>query len=252
MDEQRGRGESCGRAADPRRADRPGRHERAQHPLLHDQGPGAAADPSRPLGLLQPRPRRPARAGPGAAEPRLHALRDREVRRQHPRRRHPRGHRAAPHDARALAGRPARSRCRAPSSTSRAGRTLTDDDLDHPGRARHRLPRQRAAATRWPSPSSRSGWACSTSASRTEAALAAADVYAAHGRQIAKELNEVFRPGLAGLPGVRRLARHAPRGRRAAQAALDRQPGLGLRERHGRDQARGHRRAAAASAARPS
>ena len=57
--------------------------------------------------LLHRRPRRPARAGAGAAEPRLHALGDREVRRRHPRRRHPRGHRPAPHDARAVAGRAA-------------------------------------------------------------------------------------------------------------------------------------------------
>ena len=91
------------RAAHARRADQPRRHERAQRPLLHDQGAGAAADPPRPLGLLHPRPRGPPRAGAGAAEPRLHALGDRAVRREHPRGRHPRGHRAAAHDAGALA-----------------------------------------------------------------------------------------------------------------------------------------------------
>ncbi len=75
-----------------------------------------------------------------------------------------------------------------------------------------------------------------------EAAIAAADVYAEHGRQIAKELNDALpHHGVAGLQGVRRLARQAARGRGAAQAAVDRQPGVGLRGRDGRDPARGHR-----------
>ena len=43
-----------------------------------------------------------------------------------PARRHPGGHRAAPHDAGAVAGRRRRSRCRAPSSTrAPAGRSPT-------------------------------------------------------------------------------------------------------------------------------
>ncbi len=113
----RTRGTDCGRdrrvtarAADARRADQPGRDECAQRPLLHDQGSGAAADPPGPLRLLHARPRRAPRAGPGAAEPRVHARRDREVRRQHPARRHPRGHRPAAGDARPVAARGARSR----------------------------------------------------------------------------------------------------------------------------------------------
>ena len=42
------------RTADARRADRAGRDERAQRPLLHDQGPGAAADPARALAATTP------------------------------------------------------------------------------------------------------------------------------------------------------------------------------------------------------
>ena len=60
----------------------------------------------------------------------------------------------------------------------------------------------------------------------TEAALAAADVYAAHGRQIAQELYEVFRTKV--WPVYKESGRQpgaGARGRRAAQAAVDRQPG---------------------------
>src|SRR5688572_9708299 len=91
------------RAVHARRADQPGGDERAQRALLHHQGPRPAADPARPLRLLHPRPRRAARARARAAEPRLHAVGNREVRRQHPPRRHPRGHRAAADDARSVA-----------------------------------------------------------------------------------------------------------------------------------------------------
>ena len=229
------------RAADPRRADQPGRHERAQRPLLHDQGPGAAADPARPVGLLQRRPRRPARAGPGAPGPRLHAVRDREVRRRHPRRRDARGHRAAPHDARAVAGRP-------------PGR-----DVAHRAGQAHR---PRRSPTRTSTTLSALGIVFRTKRGRyevavsqlsvglglldlgfpIEAAIAAADVYAEHGRQIAKELNELFRTMV--WPVYKESgasAGDAPRGRRAAQAALDRQPGVGVRGRDGRDPSRGDR-----------
>ena len=80
----------------------------------------------------------------------------------------------------------------------------------------------------------------------TEAAIAAADVYAEHGRQIAKELNDLFRTMVwpvykesGASPG------QAARGRGAAQAALDRVPGRGLRVGHGRDEPRGRRQALA-------
>ena len=63
----------------------------------------------------------------------------------------------------------------------------------HAGRPRHRASAPSAAATRSRSPSSPSASACSTSGFPIEAAIAAADVYAEHGRQIAKELNELFR-----------------------------------------------------------
>ncbi len=75
-----------------------------------------------------------------------------------------------------------------------------------------------------------------------EAALAAADMYARHGREVAKELYDLFRTLVwpvyrdqGASPGDR------PAGRREDQAALDRGPGLGVRGGHGRDQARGHR-----------
>ena len=212
-------------------SDRPGRHERAQRALLHDQGPGAAADPTRPLGLLHPRPRRPARAGPGAAEPRLHALGDREVRRRHPRRRHPRGHRAAPDDARALAGRPA------------------DRDVARRAGQAHR-PRRSPTTTcaRWPRSASSSapkrgryqvavsqlsvGLGLLDLGFPIEAALAAADVYAEHGREIAKELNECSAPWSGRSTRIRAPRPETrARGRRADQAALDRQPGVGVRSR---------------------
>src|SRR5689334_9620991 len=48
------------------------RDERAQRPLLHDQVTGAAADPSWAQRLLHLGARRPPRAGPGAAGPRVH------------------------------------------------------------------------------------------------------------------------------------------------------------------------------------
>ena len=66
----------------------------------------------------------------------------------------------------------------------------------------------------------------------TEAALAAADLYARHGREIAEELYDVFRTdGVAGLPRPGRLARDRAPGRREDQAALDRRPGVGVRGR---------------------
>ena len=65
-------------------------------------------DPPRPVGVLLRRPRRPARAGAGPAEPRLHAGGHREVRRRHPGVGDARGHRPAPDDAGALADRAAR------------------------------------------------------------------------------------------------------------------------------------------------
>ena len=233
------------RAADARRADQPGRDERAQRPLLHDQGAGAAADPARPLGLLHPRPRRAARAGAGAAEPRLHAGRDREVRRPHPARRHPGGHRPAAHDARAVAGRgagrdvprrarPARRPHARPTTTSTRSRRL--GIVLRTKRGRYQVAVSQLSV----------GLGLLDLGFPTEAALAAADVYAAHGRQIAQELYELFRTKVwpvykesGASPGA------GARGRRAAQAAVDREPGGGLRGGHGRDQARGHRPAGA-------
>ena len=59
------------------------------------------------------------------------------------------------------------------------------------------------------------------------------------GRQGA--LRRVPHHGLAGLPRPGRLAGDRAPGRREDQAALDRRPGVGVRGRDGRDQARGHR-----------
>ena len=75
-----------------------------------------------------------------------------------------------------------------------------------------------------------------------EAAQAAAEVYAAHGRAIAEELYAVFKKLVwpaykeSGAPPGR-----AARGGRAAQAAVGRLAGDGVRGGHGRHQARGHR-----------
>ena len=80
----------------------------------------------------------------------------------------------------------------------------------------------------------------------TEAAIAASDVYAEHGRQIAKELNELFRTMV--WPVYKESGaspEQAARGRRAAQAAVDRVAGRRLRVGHGRDQPRGRRQALA-------
>ena len=75
----------------------------------------------------------------------------------------------------------------------------------HAGRPRHRAAAPSAAATRWPSPSSSVGLGLLDLGFPTEAALAAAEVYAAHGRQIAEELYELFRtkvwPALQGVRG---------------------------------------------------
>ncbi len=125
----------------------------------------------------------------------------------------------------------------------RAGRTLSDDDLRtlaalgvvlRGKRGRHQVAVSQLSV----------GLGLLDLGFPTEAALAAADVYAKHGRQIAEELYAGLpHQGLAGLQGVRHVTGAGPRGRGAAQAALDRQPGLGVRGRDGRDQARGHRRA---------
>ena len=182
--------ESAARAADARRADQPGRDERAQRPLLHDQGAGAAADPARPLRLLHrpttspasswsrscratasrwPRSRSTSPASRADATPEDIALHRtmlapvaaRGCRRDDPRR--------AGQARRAHAGR------RRPGHADRAG---------------HRAPQQARAATRSPSPSCRSASGLLDLGFPTEAALAAADVYAEHGRQIAQELYE--------------------------------------------------------------
>ena len=130
------------------------------------RGPGAAADPQGPLRLLLPRPRRPARAGPGAAEPRLHALRDREVRRRHPGRRDARGPRAGPHHAGAVGRRAAdRDVARRAVAPAPAASSPTTTCARWPRSAWSS--RSSAASTRSPSPSSPSASACSTSASRS-------------------------------------------------------------------------------------
>ena len=98
-----------------------------------------------------------------------------------------------------------------------------------------------AAATRWPSRSCRSASALDLGFP-TEAALAAADVYAEHGRQIAQELDDVFRTKAwpvykesgASSECVREVVE------RLKPLSIS-EPGPGLRVRHGRDQARGHR-----------
>ena len=71
-----------------------------------------------------------------------------------------------------------------------------------------------------------------------EAARAAAEVYAAHGRQVAEELYGLFRTMV--WPAFKesgRVARQAPRGRGAAQAAVDGLARVGLRAGDGRRQA---------------
>ena len=68
-----------------------------------------------------------------------------------------------------------------------------------------------------------------------EAARAAAEVYAAHGRAIAEELYELFRTMVWPVYKEQGVSpENDPGGRRAAQAALDRVAGAGLRGRHGR------------------
>ena len=74
----------------------------------------------------------------------------------------------------------------------RAGRPLTDDDLATLT-ALGVVQADAGAATRSRSPSSRSASGLLDLGFPLEAALAASDVYAAHGRQIAEELYEVFR-----------------------------------------------------------
>ena len=149
-------------------------------------------DPTRPVRLLLPRPRGPPGAGAGAAEPRLHAVGDRAVRRGHPRRRHPRGHRAAPHHARAVAGRPAGRDV--PRGPGEAGRPPAHPQGHrHACRARHRLRHRRRPLPRGGLPARPSASACSISASRSRPPRAAAEVYTKHGQEIAHELYDVFR-----------------------------------------------------------
>ena len=177
-----------------------------------------------PVRLLHRRPRRPAGAGAGAAGPRLHALGDREVRRRDPRRRHARGHRAAPHHARAVGGGLPVEMSRA-ELERRAGRDLDRRRARHAGGTRRRAPAASAAGTRCRSPSSRSASACSTSASRSRRRSPRPTCTPRHGRAIAKELYELFRTMVWPVyKRAGRLARDGPRGRRAAQAAVDRRP----------------------------
>ena len=171
----------------------------------------------------------PARAGPGAAGPRLHPVGDREVRRRrspttptpedialhrtmlapwqaerpvemprassgHARRPHRSARRASPRRSPTTRGIVPHARAR-----SRGGRGLPAR-----GRARAARPRLPARGGAWPR----------------------ADVYAAHGREIAEELYDaVPDQGLAGLQGVGRLAdRVRPRWSTTTQAAVDREP----------------------------
>ena len=213
--------------------DRAGRHERAQRPLLHHQGPGAAADPARPLRLLHP-----PTTWPGSSwcrSCRATASRSRRSRSTSP---------ASPPTPRPRTSR-CTARCWRPGSVERA-------DRDVARRARHaRRPRRSPTTTcaRWP----RSAWSSRCKRGRyqvavsqlsvglglldlgfpTEAALAAADVYAAHGRADRRGALRACSAPWSGRstrsPGASPET-GAP-GRGAAQAALDRQPGLGLRER---------------------
>ena len=234
------------RPAHPRRAVRPGRHERAQRPLLHDQGPGAAADPPRPLGLLLPRPRRPPRARPGAAEPRLHAVGDRAVPRRHPGRRHPRGHRAGPHHAGALGRRAAdrdepRASCRAARAAS-----CVDDDLRTLQALGVVFPLDRGAGEHGRSRVSQLsvGLGLLELGFPVEAAQAAADVFARHGREMSPgALRQLPHHGVAGLHEQGHTAETVQQVVEKIKPLSIASPGLGLRGGHGRDPSRADRQA---------
>ncbi len=231
-------GRAAARAADARRAHQPGRHERAQHPLLHDPRPGPAADPARPLRLLLARPRRPARARPGAPGHgfTLSAIEKYVARIPED---------ATPEDIALHRTLLAPWMAEMPDEMTRAelderaGRKLADDDLETL-EALGMVCRSAASATRWRSPSSRSGWAArpglpDRGGHRRRRGLRRARP------AIAEEINEVFRTR-SGRPTRRRACPPSAAGpRRAAQAAVDRRPGPGVRVSHERDQARGDR-----------
>ena len=239
-----GRDVSRSATADARGADRPGRDDRAQRALLHHRG-------------LVPPPIRRGRSGYYSADhvARLELVQELQ---SHgftlaaiekyvagiPARRDARGHRAAPHDARALAGRAAR---RADAGRARqagrphAGRRRPGDA----DRARHRRPRPSAAATR--------GHRAPVGRAR-----AARPRLPARGRAGGRRGVRRARPPIAeelyGCSGRRSGRRtrspesrpdEAARGRGAAQAAVDGVPGDGLRGGDGRHQARGDRPRAA-------
>ena len=218
-------GRVTARAADARRADQPGRDERAQRPLLHDQGSGAAADPPRPLRLLHARTT--SRGSSWSRSCRATASRSPRSRSTSPTSRAT----PPPSDIALQRAMLAPWQHEAPIEMSRseldkrAGRKLADDDLvtlaalgvvlrNKRGRyqvavsqlsiglgpARPRLPDRGGAGRR-----------------RRVRRARPADRPGA--------LRRVPDQGVAGLQGVRGVARAGARGRRAAQAAVDLQPG---------------------------
>ena len=124
----------------------------------------------------------------------------------------------------------------------RAGRDLTDERPRHPQRARHRVPDQAGEVPgRGRAPLGRRLRLLDLGMP-LDAALAAQDIFTAHGRAIADELTELFRTKVwpAYVEGGCH-ARPAPRGRGEVQAGDRRGPGHGLRVGGQRDQARdGH------------
>ena len=159
-----------------------------------------------------------------AAEPRLHAVRDREVRRQHPRRRH--APRTSPCTGRCWRpGRPSRRRDVSRARARQARRAAAQRRRPrHARRAGHRLPDQAGPATRSRSRSSRSASGCSTSASRPRPRSPRPTCTPQHGRADRRGALRRCSAPRCGRPtrSPATPARAAARGRRAAQAAVDR------------------------------
>ena len=110
--------------------------------------------------------------------------------------------------------------------STRAGRELTEDDLRTLAALGRGVPAQARAVPGRRSPSSSVGLGLLDLGFPVEAALAAADIYARHGREVAKELYDVFRTLVWPVYRDQGASPETVRaGRREDQAALDRRPG---------------------------
>ena len=216
--------------------------ERAQHPLLHDQGAGAAADPARPLGLLHLRPRGAARAGAGAAEPRVHARpRSSGTSPTSPPTPLPRTSRCTARCWRR--GRPTRpiEMTRA-ELEQRAGRAARRRRPDHAGGARDRLPDQARAVRGGGLPAQRRPRPARPrlpDRGRDRGRATCTPRTAARSPRSSTSCSAPWCGRSTRSPGARpeKLREVVERLKPLSVA----QPGRGVRERDGRDQARGHR-----------